>query len=84
MVMERTDIKNITNNDYDSFRDKFYKVLLQKFNTNPISVNFMECMQANERIHNSLKDIKKDINKVSVIDPPKQILLEMIQEICKF
>lgn len=74
--MEISDIKDISNNDYDNFREKFTEILTKKFNENPISVNFLKCMEANSRIHNSLKDIKKDINSVSVIDPPKQILLD--------
>lgn len=72
--MDIADIKAVLDNDYDAFRDVYYKDVENKFNENPIALNFMKCMENNRKICQCVNDIKNNIKGIN--NPPQQMLLD--------
>lgn len=76
--MKTIDVEAILNNDYDVFRNDFYETLKQKYDSNPIIIEFNKRLKSNDKIHEFVKEIKGNIKHDSngLLGPAKQMLLD--------
>ena len=77
--MKTINAKSILNNDYDEFRNDFYNTLKQKYDENPIAVEFNNRIKNNGKIHEYIDVIKGNIKynqDGGLLGSPKQMLFD--------